>query len=108
MRLDGHYQSLLESLADGVAIDWAAIDVGAASEIDRRRYRNLRLVARVAALYRTILGEDPAARVPSGAWRGAARSIDESHPSAGRWLGANHARLPLLSTLQRVTDVAGS
>jgi hypothetical protein len=65
MSPDRNYQALLESLADGIAIDWAAIDVGAASEIDRRRYRNLRLVARVAALFRTILGEDPAAHVRS-------------------------------------------
>jgi tetratricopeptide (TPR) repeat protein/predicted Ser/Thr protein kinase len=48
------YQALLESLADGADIDWGALDVDAASDLERRRYRNLRLVARVAELHRTI------------------------------------------------------
>jgi serine/threonine-protein kinase len=49
-----HYQAVLESLADGVEIDWAALETGAASDVERRRYRNLRLVARVAELHRTL------------------------------------------------------
>src|SRR5688572_28747587 len=52
------YQALLESLADGVEVDWAALDTGATSERDRRRYRNLRLVARVAELHRTLVVDD--------------------------------------------------
>jgi tetratricopeptide (TPR) repeat protein len=61
------YQALLESLADGAEVDWAALDTIAASDRDRRRYRNLRLVARVAELHRTIVVDDngPAAR-PAG------------------------------------------
>jgi tetratricopeptide (TPR) repeat protein len=53
-----HYQAVLESLADGVEIDWAALETGAASDVERRRYRNLRLVARVAELHRTLAAEE--------------------------------------------------
>ena len=48
------YQAVLESLADGVEVDWAALETFAASDGERRRYRNLRLVARVAELHRTL------------------------------------------------------
>src|SRR5690349_17037899 len=48
------YEALLESIADGAEIDWETLDSSAASEKDRRRYRHLRLVARVAELHRTI------------------------------------------------------
>src|SRR6476646_1040321 len=48
------YQSLLESVADGVEVDWAALDAGAPTSAERKRYRNLRLVARVAELHRTL------------------------------------------------------
>lgn len=48
------YDRLVESLADGVPLDWAAISAKAATERDERRYRNLRLVARIAELHRTI------------------------------------------------------
>ena len=55
------YDALLESLADGVEVDWAALDAGAASGVERRRYHNLRLVARVAELHRTLaIDETPA------------------------------------------------
>ena len=61
------YQAVLESLADGIEVDWAALDTGATTDRDRRRYRNLRLVARVAELHRTLVVNDnePAAR-PAG------------------------------------------
>ena len=64
------YQALLESLADGVEVDWAALDTGATTDRDRRRYRNLRLVARVAELHRTLVVDDnePTLR-PSGPGR---------------------------------------
>ena len=52
------YQALLESLADGVEIDWAALDTFAETDLARRRYRNLRLVARVAELHRTLGADD--------------------------------------------------
>src|SRR5437762_7653657 len=53
------FESLLESVADGAAIDWAALDRSAATSAERARYRNLRLVARVAELHRTlVLDED--------------------------------------------------
>jgi eukaryotic-like serine/threonine-protein kinase len=48
------YQALLESLADGVDVDWGALDAAATSNVERRRYSNLRLVARVAELHRTL------------------------------------------------------
>ena len=52
------FQALLESLADGVDVDWAALDARAATSADRTRYRNLRLVARVAELHRTLVLDD--------------------------------------------------
>jgi serine/threonine-protein kinase len=59
------YQAVLESLADGVEVDWAALETFTASDVERRRYRNLRLVARVAELHRTLVlndvGDGPAA-----------------------------------------------
>src|SRR5262245_7096540 len=52
-------QDLIESLADGTPVDWAGLEAGATNEHDRRRYRNLRLVARVADLHRTLtISED--------------------------------------------------
>ena len=57
------FQALLESLADGVDVDWAALDAGAATSAERKRYRNLRLVARVAELHRTLVLDDEDASV---------------------------------------------
>jgi tetratricopeptide (TPR) repeat protein/TolB-like protein len=48
------YQAALGSLADGAEVDWAELDSSAATSAERRRYRNLRLVARVAELHRTL------------------------------------------------------
>src|SRR5690242_3226659 len=59
------YEALLESVADGAPIDWAALDASAATSTDRSRYRNLRLVARVAQLHRTLELDEPEASVPS-------------------------------------------
>jgi serine/threonine protein kinase/tetratricopeptide (TPR) repeat protein len=53
-----NYQALLESLADGVEVDWSALDSAATTDAERRRYRNLRLVARVAELHRTLVLDD--------------------------------------------------
>src|SRR4051812_1261908 len=49
------YQSLLESVADGAEVDWAALDASASTRAEQKRYRNLRLVARVAELHRTLV-----------------------------------------------------
>jgi hypothetical protein len=57
-RGDAAYQALLESLADGADIDWGALDAVATTEVERRRYRNMRLVARVAELHRSLTLED--------------------------------------------------
>jgi hypothetical protein len=54
------YEALLESLADGVDIDWGALDAAATTDFERRRYRNMRLVARVAELHRSLALEDDA------------------------------------------------
>jgi serine/threonine-protein kinase len=60
MQPEREYESLLESVADGAQIDWAALDAAAATSGERTRYRNLRLVARVAELHRTlVLHDDP-------------------------------------------------
>src|SRR6185503_1382404 len=52
------FESLLESVADGADVDWAALDAAAATSAERKRYRNLRLVARVAELHRTLVLEE--------------------------------------------------
>ncbi len=52
------YDRVLESLADGVPVDWAALTAHATTADEQRRYRNLRLVARIAELHRTIPLED--------------------------------------------------
>jgi hypothetical protein len=57
-RDDAAYEALLESLADGVDIDWGALDAAATTDLERRRYRNMRLVARVAELHRSLMLED--------------------------------------------------
>lgn len=51
------YDALIESLADGVEVDWSALDAAAISEQERRRFDNLRLVARMAELHRTLSRE---------------------------------------------------
>jgi len=60
------YESLLESIADGAPIDWSALDASAATSADRSRYRNLRLVARVAQLHRTLELDEPESSVAVG------------------------------------------
>ncbi len=63
MQPEREYESLLESVADGAQIDWTALDASAATSAERTRYRNLRLVARVAELHRTlVLDEDAQSR----------------------------------------------
>ena len=51
---DTAYEALLESLADGVDVNWEALAAAATTDAERRRYRNLQLVARLAELHRTI------------------------------------------------------
>src|SRR6478609_9045085 len=55
MQPERDYESLLESVADGADIDWSALEASAATSAERTRYRNLRLVARVAELHRTLV-----------------------------------------------------
>src|SRR6185295_409101 len=52
------FESLLESVADGADVDWAVLDVAAATSAERRRYGNLRLIARVAEMHRTLVLEE--------------------------------------------------
>jgi Tfp pilus assembly protein PilF/TolB-like protein len=75
------YDALIACLADGVEVDWAALDESATNDEERRRYGNLRIVSKVAQLHRTLAFEDataaadsqvlpgdaPASR-PDGAW----------------------------------------
>jgi len=71
MLAERDYESLLESVADGAQVDWAALDAAAATSAERTRYRNLRLVARVAELHRTLVldqdAESAAARIDEAA-----------------------------------------
>src|SRR3954453_7069690 len=66
------FESLLESVADGTEVDWAALDSSASTSAERTRYRNLALVPRVAELHRTLVIDEgqrdeslPALRVES-------------------------------------------
>ena len=52
------YEDLIASLADGTPVDWAGLEAGVNDEQKRRRYQNLRLVARVADLHRTLSQDD--------------------------------------------------
>ena len=61
LRLD----ALLESVADGSDIDWDAAEA-AADDDQRRIVRNLRLVARIAEVHRTIPDEVPNAAGTAG------------------------------------------
>lgn len=72
------YDRLLESLADGVPVDWAALAATAASPDEQRRYRNLRLVARIAELHRTIPLQPEAAPEP-------VEAAGSSPPSLTSW-----------------------
>ena len=72
------YDRLVESVADGAPVDWAAIAARASTVRDERRYRNLRLVARIAELHRTIALEDE----PEGA---AADVADDARPTPETW-----------------------
>lgn len=83
------YEALLESLADGTEVDWAALESAAATNADRLRYRNLRLVARVAELHRTLVLDDEHA---AGSGRLAADIGSADHPATWGHLSV-HARL---------------
>jgi tetratricopeptide (TPR) repeat protein len=49
-----NYDTLIDALADGTPIDWTAVETRGGADRNSRRYRNLRLVARVAELHRTL------------------------------------------------------
>jgi serine/threonine-protein kinase len=85
-----HYEKLLESLADGVEVDWAALDSAAKTSDERRKYRNLRLVARVAELHRTIVLEDDngGEAAALGAAEAPADPVSWGHLSVGSRLAA--------------------
>lgn len=59
-RDDVAYEALLESLADGVDVDWEGLAAAATTDVERRQYRNLRLVARIAELHRALKLDDDA------------------------------------------------
>ena len=84
------YDRLLESLADGVEVDWAALDSAAKTSHERRKYRNLRLVARVAELHRTIALEDGDGhgKAHSGAAEATADPASWGHLSVGSRLAS--------------------
>ena len=52
------YDALIQSVADGAAVDWAGIDTQMTTDAERRRFRDLRLVARLGELHRTIVSDD--------------------------------------------------
>jgi tetratricopeptide (TPR) repeat protein len=59
------FDDVLASLADGTPIDWAALEAGAVDEQAQRRFRNLRLVARVAELHRSDTLDDGLDETPA-------------------------------------------
>jgi serine/threonine-protein kinase len=85
-----NYEKLLESLADGVEVDWAALDSAVKTSDERRKYRNLRLVARVAELHRTIVleGDDGHEAARLGAAEAPADPVSWGHLSVGARLAA--------------------
>ena len=56
--------ALIESIADGGTIDWAAIEASASDERQRRLIGHLRLVAGVAEVHRTTPDEEPEVATP--------------------------------------------
>ena len=85
-----NYEKLLESLADGVEVDWVALDAAAKTTDERRKYRNLRLVARVAELHRTIVleSDDGHEAAQLGAAEAPADPVSWGHLSVGARLAA--------------------
>lgn len=58
------FASVIESLADGSQIDWTAVEAKATDSNQQQRYGNLRLIARLAELHRT-LALDASAETPN-------------------------------------------
>ncbi len=54
------YDRLVESLADGLPLDWAALSAKVSTANEARQLQNLRLVARIAEIHRTIALEQDA------------------------------------------------
>jgi TolB-like protein/Tfp pilus assembly protein PilF/tRNA A-37 threonylcarbamoyl transferase component Bud32 len=79
LRLD----ALLESVADGSEVDWDAAEA-AADEDQRRIVRNLRLVASIAKVHRSIPDDVPAAPAPPAVLHSAA--VGEAIPRWGHLL----------------------
>ena len=69
-------ETLIQSVADGQPLDWNALDPSAAG-VDPGVLRNLRLVAGVAEVHRTVLQESPA----STHWTG----LTLPHADDDRW-----------------------
>jgi TolB-like protein/Flp pilus assembly protein TadD len=67
---------LAESIADGAVVDWASVEAAAAPD-HRRIIRELRVLAELTTLHRTLADEDAATPEPL------ART--ESAPAIGRW-----------------------
>ncbi|AMY08234.1 Serine/threonine-protein kinase PrkC [Luteitalea pratensis] len=58
MRTDRGLTDLAATLADGQAVDWAALEAELGSEAERALFRQLRVIADIAELHRSIPDED--------------------------------------------------
>ena len=74
------YDALLESVVDGSAVDWRAVESTLSNDRERSRIRNLRLVARVADLQRTLSDLEETSDTTDTTW-----SDDETEPAPAAW-----------------------
>ena len=58
MRTDRGLTDLAATLADGQAVDWAALEAELGSEAERALFRQLRVIADIAELHRSLPDED--------------------------------------------------
>ena len=58
MGTDRGLTDLAATLADGAAVDWAALEAELGSDAERAIFRQLRVIADIAELHRSLPGED--------------------------------------------------
>jgi TolB-like protein/Tfp pilus assembly protein PilF len=86
VRPDSALLAIAESVADGRAVDWAAVEAAATPD-DRSVVRQLRVLAELSTLHRTLI-DDPMPRSAPGP------ALVETAPAIGRW-----AHLDLLARI---------
>ena len=99
MRTDRGLTDLAATLADGAAVDWAALEAELGSDAERAIFRQLRVIADIAELHRSLPGEDLEAQaivatppaplepvgIPPGATVATPTTSPADDPDLGRW-----------------------